>query len=64
MTVDITTAAMVLVYACMAGYIVFLQYRLRQVKYHAGMLSMAIKDIMDGTVKLEKKDGKLNITRI
>lgn len=61
MTVDITTASMVLVYMGMAGYIVYLQYRLKEVKYHAGMLSMAIKDLIEGKVIVERINGKLSV---
>jgi hypothetical protein len=61
MTVDITTASLVLVYFGMAGYIVWLQYRLREVKRHAGMLSMAVKDLIEGKVTVEKVNGKLTV---
>ncbi len=61
MTLDITTATMVIAYMGMAGYIVYLEYRLKQVKYHAGMLSMAIKDLIEGKVIVERINGKLSV---
>jgi hypothetical protein len=63
MTVDITTATMVLVYAGMAGYIVYLQYKLREVKFHAGAMASLIKDMAEGNVKVERRDGKTTISR-
>lgn len=61
MTVDITTASMVLVYVGMAGYIVWLQYKTRELRRHAVMLSMAIKDIIEGNVLVEKINGKIRV---
>lgn len=63
MTVDITTATMVLVYAGMAGYIVYLQYKLREVRFHAGAMASLIKDMAEGNVKVERRDGKTTISR-
>jgi hypothetical protein len=63
MTVDITTATMVLVYAGMAGYIVYLQYKLREVRFHAGAMASLVKDIAEGNVTVEKRNGKLSFDR-
>lgn len=63
MTVDITTATMVLVYAGMAGYIVYLQTKLREAKFHAGAMASMIKDMVEGNVVVERQNGKLSISR-
>jgi hypothetical protein len=63
MTVDIATASMVLVYAGMAGYIVYLQHKLREAKFHAGAMVALIKDMAEGNVTVERRDGKTTISR-
>jgi hypothetical protein len=63
MTVDIATSTMVFVYVGMAGYIVYLQSKLHRIRKDASFMAFVIQDMAEGNVTVERKDGKLNITR-
>lgn len=46
------------VYAAMAGYIMYLQHQLKKSNHAGAMLAMVLKDIAEGEVEIERtKDG-------
>ena len=63
MTVDITTATLVLVYAGMAGYIVYLQHRVRKAASDMRISIEIIRGLITGKISVEEIDDGFRIKR-